>query len=323
MGLVSPVTFDPSNLTDYPNKQGDITISSLFDGTILIINDTIYTLRLDFDDGRVRHVPATSPRSFQLCKNANIHWSIEATMAVANPSASIVIVEAQESSGAFPSELAGLGPLPRIFNIGNAVPVGTSGTSVTNTGNAAGTPFVQGASNALSSGWNVNIDNDGTAYFSVLSNGVYVTVFSITPGTATTPAVTTLINQQKINSDGGQLTSDGSGNLTAVAFHGPADTANQLNRMLQVKNTGGGSANKFVLYTNQSGSITYDFYVGTWDGSAEHDSLIQDHLGLRYADYQVSYDGGLATQRNVRHFEGTVDPTTYITVNEGDVWDDG
>ena len=197
-------------------QTGQIQLNTKWTGTLLVINDTIYTLELDFDDGRIRYVPAGAPRAFNLCRNKYADYKVTYGLTVTTTSANVVTFELHEETPSTSQDLQGIGPISRVFVLGNQGSIQTTGSNtLSNTGNPAGTAVITMADTAIPSGWNVEINNDGSLFINVLDTNVYTTVFSITPGTTTAPAVTSLLRLQKIDSDAGLITSDGSGNFSA------------------------------------------------------------------------------------------------------------
>ena len=201
------------------DQTGQIQLNTKWSGTLLVINDTIYTLELDFDDGRIRYVPANTPRAFNLCRNKFADYKVAYSLSVNATAANVVTFELHEESPSATQDLQGVGPLSRVFVLGNQGSIQTTGSNtLSNTGNPAGSSVITMADSAIPSGWNVEIDNDGTMFINVLDTGTYTTVFSVTPGTATSAALITLLRLKQLDSDNGAFTSDGSGNATATAL---------------------------------------------------------------------------------------------------------
>lgn len=152
----------------------------------------------------------------------------------------------------------------------------------------------------------------------------------------------------KFSADGGLITSDGSGNLTAHQFNGPlngnANTATSANTAKQtdstnagsatvpqiiasgttgisVKDDGGVSPNVHVLISpTENDAVARGIELGYVDGSGNlHAGSIQRSNGVFAA---MCMDNGTATLRQCAVYKGTTDPSTYATMNEGDEWTD-
>lgn len=100
-------------------------------------------------------------------------------------------------------------------------------------------------------------------------------------------------------------------------------TLNAANRqILQMSPTDAGAKNWGLFYQTSNALAFYNGTDATTpltlnpDGSA----IIGGALNVNKILTFGVYDGALATIRTVRVFIGTVDPSTYTTVNEGDIW---
>lgn len=106
----------------------------------------------------------------------NASWTVLATLQSGGAPSSAVYVEAIAPNEPRPAD----GPVFRQSNIGNSVPVGTSSTSITNDGNAAGTVVVEATPSGAASS-EAKLTNDGAflcggGLFSISNAGVVTAI---------------------------------------------------------------------------------------------------------------------------------------------------
>lgn len=176
--------FDPSTLT----KDTFLAPQSAGRGALVFWNESSHRLKISFQDGQELYVPAWYHR--HKCGevgNVNITWDILSTLASNFPPVSEVVVEAFASGENFPAD----GPISeRQSNIGNAVGLATSSTSIANDGNVAGTSIVE-----------ATVSGDVSSAVSWTNDAKLINGDAAHPGF--------------VKFDNNLINSDGSGNLTA------------------------------------------------------------------------------------------------------------
>lgn len=103
-------------------------------------------------------------------------------------------------------------------------------------------------------------------------------------------------------------------NQLAIDIRVSGDTATRVGAVIRSDgfgqlNLGNGTPTGVANISHQSDGVHIN--VGA-------DELVQDNSGITHSSV---WDNGTGTIRSRREFEGTTDPSTYTTVNEGDVWD--
>lgn len=237
-------------------------------GWLLLINESVIGLQLFLPNtGFKATVPPFCMRMMRLTVPVEqVNWS-QAYSLTGSPSpintvAGEVLEESEWSGEEF------LIPLPRFVNIGNGVLPTTSSSSLVNDGNAAGSAFIEATATGAPSS-NVKILNDGTLIFSVLNNGTYKTVFSITPGTASTPASVTLHGVVDLAN---QLLAQSSGSAGLIL----ENVAGKQSLAL----TGYGSDQAFAIHAHSAANGDEEGVVVNADGSV---TLAKGGLGISTA----------------------------------------
>lgn len=197
-------TFDPSATASgtFTNALPGAT------GTLVIYNDSGITIDVMWQ-GESKVLPAGMIDIVQICNPANlITWQQDYILTnVSNWPASIVKVvgyrpDEQLPYSAFPV------PLQRTSNVGNAIPVSTSATSVQNDANAPGTQYIESTPNDQATSADKWM-NDGSGTKKILSAGVQRVVESVTRGNATSGKATIAFGD--------------AGDLSITTLHGTAD----------------------------------------------------------------------------------------------------
>lgn len=153
-------------------------------GLIYLFNESPIGLSLTFPDRSTATLPPYFFRFYRPKQPGIIQWSMLYSIPTTSTSNS-VYGESYESN-----ELDGLplvqGPLNRQTNVGNSVPVGTSATAITNTGNSPQTSIITAQpSDAASATWSA--DNSGNLAVKSDNAGVLSTLLQLIAGAS--PAV--------------------------------------------------------------------------------------------------------------------------------------
>jgi len=164
-------SFDPGGAAN-----GNIDVSAADSGCkILLYNLSLVAIKLNFEDGSTAILHAGEANYFELDGSTpTIEWSQYSVLNAAVGPISVCTVQLyrphETIDGTYPFSLIYL------LNLGNAVPLATSATSVANTGNAANTAIV--ASTVAGDGNNaVNITNDAQV---TLGDAMHSAVISVT-----------------------------------------------------------------------------------------------------------------------------------------------
>jgi hypothetical protein len=228
--------FDPSTLTEdtfmAPQSAGS--------GALVFWNESNHRLQISFQDGTNLYVPAWFHRS--KCGEigqVNIKWDILSTLAANFPPISEVVVEAYNHGESFPAD----GPISeRSTNIGNAVGLATSSTSIANDGNVAGTSIVE-----------------ATVAGDVPSTIMWTNDGKLTNGDAAHPGFVKFDNSQIVSDGSGNLTAHG---LTAVNFLVAQNTATVNNGLIfPVGSLSRVAAHKNIATVNGKVTVTHGLGV--------------------------------------------------------------
>lgn len=146
--------FDPSTETNDTFNAGFANGS----GRIVVFNESNVNLKLSWGSNTA-YCPAWTAMMYCIAtNNVNINWVIQSQLVSNQAPISQVVVEAYDNSepllGTFPA------PLVRQTNMGNAINVATSATSINNDGNVAPTQVIE-ATVAGDSYHGVTLTNNG------------------------------------------------------------------------------------------------------------------------------------------------------------------
>ena len=175
--------FDPQTTT----SDSFSAPQSAANGSLHFWNESNIGLSIKFSDGTTMYVPGWFHRhKCGATGSVNITWTQQNQLVSNTPPLSEVIVEAYDSGESFPAD----GPLNRQTNIGNAIGLATSATSIANDGNVAGTPIVE-----------ATVAGDVSSAVTWTNDGQLINGNAIHPGS--------------VSLDNAKISSDGAGNLTA------------------------------------------------------------------------------------------------------------
>lgn len=185
-------TFDPSSAL-----SGTFNTRLPINGRFVMLNESNIGITLTFSDASQAYCPAWTGCVFQLpTATPNVSWQQKNVLV----SASAPISECAIISYLPSEQIVGTYPvaLNRQFNMGNAVPLSTSATSIVNSGNASGTPIVQGQVSG-DGGNAIQITNDGQV---TVGDGLHAGNITVTGGAVSTPTVNAnTTNSTNINTD--------------------------------------------------------------------------------------------------------------------------
>ncbi len=242
------IPFDPSAST-----QGTIQLALNGGGTLILRNFSPIELSLTFNTGEQDLLEAWTGRRYDFNRSTtSVLWQqyIVPTGQQNSPLSQVTGVQYDPKAAQCIKETYPVA-FHRLANIGNPTVNTTGVSSVTNDGNPTGTRFIEATEDGSTSS-NVSIYNDGSALFNVFSKGAYASVLQIERGTAS--AAAQLILQflsvlGAMSADGGHITSDGNGNLTAVSFIGAL--------------TGNASTATSATEANSANAVNADSNAGT------------------------------------------------------------
>lgn len=226
-------TFDPSAAvtgTFVPNLSNGI-------GKIVVWNESNWALDVTFTDGTTDLAPAWTATIFNLLgPSGKITWTQDTQLTASTPPISKVWVVAYRNNEAIP----GVFPLAlvRQANLGNSVNLSTSTTSLVNDANALATQIIESTPTGAASS-TISVLNDGTVVLKGDVAGVLTALLQTIPGAAAgassvklgdaartvevlgalqvdgnADTTGTLTIDGASSLDNGQITSDGTGNLT-------------------------------------------------------------------------------------------------------------
>lgn len=173
---VSP--FDPTLTT-----SGTIHATNANRCAILyLINESHIGMLLRFQGGKERVLPPWFSRAFRLEIPGPVEWSYLYTTGPTGSPVTIVTGEVYDPSEIKLSELS-QGPLMRVANVGNSLPISGSTNSIVNDGNPAATQIVE-STQVSSTGSNVIITNSGDLTLRQYVSSVLTDLFKVISGVA-------------------------------------------------------------------------------------------------------------------------------------------
>jgi hypothetical protein len=200
--------YDPT--TPYPQNV-DTTIGEAL-GALIVHNLSPYELGVVMGNGSRVLVAAWSWRRLDVtAPTPRLSWQIVATPNQAGPPLSVVFVEGATEPDELPPNY--FGSYTRQTSIGNQVST-TSSNTLINDGASLGTQILESTPQGYASSF-LLMKNDGTLLVAAVSNGTVTDLIQVTPGGASTAAALALalVTLDRLRSDGGNVTTDGAGNL--------------------------------------------------------------------------------------------------------------
>lgn len=271
--------FDPSTLpvagTRAPTQgigivqPSGLTVNGC--GTLYFLNKSNTGVLAVFEDGSFVSLPAWHARSIKPTTKTNQIWlSLDYQLATTGNPISLLYLEAyqplEDTSGLYN------GPLMYETNVGNALPLNTAASSVTNDGNPAGT---QVGESSLAGHQTFLWLNDGTLKVIPETNGVFTSpALQVVPGGAATFAVVQL--------DNALINTDGQGDLNIKG-----NTLSFLHAL-------SGFNRQYILFSPSDGNIW-----AIQENTADHSLVIFDQTGSHtlikfLAGGGIQFDAGTA-----------------------------
>jgi len=150
-------------------------------GRIVLFNESIYGLKLTFEDGSNAALPPWYFRSYVMPVKGLVKWEQQYTLDSSGSPASLVVGESYEREEAVKLHFSE-GPLSRLSNIGNTVNTNTATNQVINDDNPTPSIVLEARQFGNASGSNAIIYNDGGFLHAQFVSSVYTKLVELIVG---------------------------------------------------------------------------------------------------------------------------------------------
>jgi len=266
--------FDPGAAT-----SGEMSVGAVDPGSkVLLYNLSIVSLLLNFENGDTDILHAWEAKWWELeTSTPTIAWKQQSVLTATPGPVSQVTVTVYRSD----EEVIGTYPISLMYllNLGNAVPLAMSASSIVNSGNAAGTPVV--TAQVLGDGNNaVELSNDGQL---TLGDGLYPGNLTINGGAISVPTV----NAAAVNATTIGAGTVGAGTVNSTTNNTGTTNSTTINTQTITVNT---------ILNLLTGSLTRVFFFG---GSASQN--FAHNFGVVPSCVLINYAGnfGVAPTQDI------------------------